>query len=193
MARRISFSFDARRFVNASAYIVERCPEVTKMKLSKLLYFADKEHLLAYGKPITGDRYVKMEYGPVPSSGYNLLKRDERASVEDQTLFDRHLSVDGNDLSLKEPYNPRALAETDREIIDSVLSKYGNLSAAQLSKVSHHEPAWSNAEMNADIDYRLFFAGSEADAVRQLIESDQEMRDVLDDIRVEESLGSLRS
>ena len=60
MSRRIAFEFDVEKFVNASVYLVERCPEVTKMKLAKLLYFADKEHLLAYGRTITGDRYIKM-------------------------------------------------------------------------------------------------------------------------------------
>jgi len=63
------------------------------MKLSKLLYFVDKEHLLSYGRTVIGDRYIKMEFGPVPSSGYNLMKHDDRVSAEDQTLFDHHLNV----------------------------------------------------------------------------------------------------
>ena len=57
MARRIAFTFDAGRFVNSSAYVVGKCNEVTRMKLSKLLYFADKEHLLSvwqadHGRPL---------------------------------------------------------------------------------------------------------------------------------------------
>lgn len=194
MSRRISFDFDARRFVNAAAYLVERCPEVTKMKLSKLLYFADKQHLLSYGKPIIGDRYVKMEFGPVPSSGYDLMKHDERALVEDQALFDHHLHVDGNEISLKVKANLRALSETDKEALDSVISTYGDLTPAQLSKLSHREPAWVNAEMNADMDYRLFFAGEhEAHAVQNLVEDDQELRDALAEVELEEIFGSLRS
>ena len=64
-------------------------------------------------------------------------------------------------LSLRKPANLRALSESDRESLDEVISKYGHLTPAQLSKLSHHEPAWINAEMNTEMDYRLFFAGSE--------------------------------
>jgi uncharacterized phage-associated protein len=194
MSRRVTFDFDALKFVNASAYLVERCPEVTKMKLAKLLYFADKEHLLSYGRPVTGDRYIRMEFGPVPSSGYNLMKHDDRASVEDQALFDRHLNVDGNDVILKAQANLRHLSETDREVLDAVVSKYANLTPAQLSKISHREPAWHNAEMNAEMDYRLLFAGSEdAEEVQKLVEDDQALKDALVEIELEEFLGPLRS
>jgi uncharacterized phage-associated protein len=190
--RRITFSFDVRKFVNASAYLVERCPEVTKMKLSKLLYFVDKEHLLSYGRTVIGDRYIKMEFGPVPSSGYNLMKHDDRVSVEDQTLFDHHLNVCGNDITLKAPASLRHLSETDREALDVAVTKYGNLTPAQLSKISHREPAWRNAEMNAEMDYRLFFAGVDSSQeIQCLVEDDQALRDALVDAELEEFIGVL--
>jgi hypothetical protein len=56
-----------------------------------------------------------MEFGPVPSSAYNLIKRDDRAAAEDQ--------------------------ETGIEALDFVLKPYGCLTPAQLSKISHNEPA----------------------------------------------------
>ena len=40
------------------------------------MFFADKEHLLDYGRPITGDSYVAMEHGPVPTSTRDILKFD---------------------------------------------------------------------------------------------------------------------
>ena len=194
MSRRITFDFDPRRFVNAAAYIVERCPEITKMKLSKLLYFADKEHLLSYGRPVIGDRYVKMDFGPVPSFGYDLMKHDERSPVEDQALFDHHLQVDCNNINLKEPANLRVLSATDTEALDHSSSKYGHLTPAQLSALSHQEPAWMNAAMNGEMDYRLFFAGSDGtQALQSLVEDDQELRDALADFEIKEFLGSLRS
>ena len=193
MSRRITFDFDVQRFVHATAYLVERCSEATKMKLAKLLYFTDKGHLLAYGRPVTGDRYVKMEFGPVPSCGYNLMKHDDRSSAEDQALFDKHLTLESNDLILRTPADLRYLSATDREVLDDVLAKYGRFSPALLSKLSHREPAWQSAEMNREMDYRLFFAGSAAHDVQQLVEDDQELKDALVDIEVEELLGSLRS
>src|SRR5260370_11079880 len=47
--------------------------EVTKYKICKLLFLADKYHLVRYGRPITGDRICAMEYGPVPSVALDAL------------------------------------------------------------------------------------------------------------------------
>lgn len=194
MSRKLNFAFDVQKFVNASAYLVERCPETTRMKLAKLLFFADKEHLLTYGRPVIGDRYVKMEYGPVPSAGYNLIKRDERAAVEDQSIFDRHLTVHGNDVTLKAPADLRHLSETDIEVLNEVVAKYGHLTPAQLSTLSHREPAWMQAEMNAELDYRLLFANrNDAENVELLVQEDQELRDALSELEFEEFFESLRS
>ncbi|WP_409530306.1 Panacea domain-containing protein [Shinella sp.] len=41
----------------------------------KTLYYADRAHLQRYGRPITGDRYIAMENGPVPSYAYNAVKQ----------------------------------------------------------------------------------------------------------------------
>jgi uncharacterized phage-associated protein len=81
-------SFDPLKFANAAAYLAGRCSDLTKMKVSKLLFFADKAHLLCYGRTVIGDRYIKMEFGPIPFSAYNLMKRDDRATAEDQEVFD---------------------------------------------------------------------------------------------------------
>ena len=43
------------------------------MKLIKLLYLADREALLRWGRPITFDAYVSMDRGPVLSSVLDLI------------------------------------------------------------------------------------------------------------------------
>jgi hypothetical protein len=75
-----------------------------------------------------------------------------------------------------------------------VITKYGHLTPAQLSKLSHREPAWQNADMNAEMDYRLFFAGTDGtEEVQRLVENDQELKDALVDVELEEFIGALRS
>lgn len=192
MSRRLTFNFDVDKFVNAAAYLVERCPEVTKMKLFKLLYYADKEHLLTYGRPIIGDRYIKMEWGPVPSRGYNIVKHDDRASSEESELFDGYIGVQGKDLFVKTTPNLDYLSESDIEALDATIQRYGRLTACQLSNLSHREAAWSKAEPSADLDYRLFFANRpDADEVKNLAQDDQELRDALNDVEFEEFLAAL--
>lgn len=187
MSRRLSFDFDAEKFVHTASYLVQHCPDVTKMKLFKLLYFADKTHLLTYGRPIIGDRYIKMDHGPVPSRAYNLIKHDDLAKPEDQELFDDYLLVKGNNIEIIAAPNLGHLSETDLEILNGVVRDYGQLTAGQLSKISHREIAWETAELNSDMDYRLLFAKQPGtEAIEKLVQEDQELKDALAEIAFEE-------
>ena len=50
----IRFVFKPRKLVSAE-------------QIGSLLFFADKQHLLIYGRQITGDRYCALGYGPAPA------------------------------------------------------------------------------------------------------------------------------
>jgi hypothetical protein len=65
-----------------------------------------------------------MEFGPVPSSAYNLIKRDDTAASEDQEVFDRYLSVEGNDIRAKLPPDMNQLSETDIKALDFARHSY---------------------------------------------------------------------
>lgn len=49
-------------------YVISRCqPEdLGATKLNKILWFADVAYYERFGKTITGDEYVKRQFGPVP-------------------------------------------------------------------------------------------------------------------------------
>ena len=46
---------------------------LTVLQLVKLLYFVDREALLRRGAPVTGDRMVSMDHGPVLSTTLDLI------------------------------------------------------------------------------------------------------------------------
>src|SRR4051812_12877508 len=67
--------------------------------ISKLLYWADKWHLEHYGRTVSGDQYIAMKNGPVPSNVYDMLKfvrgdgkfdfpKDVRKAFEVQNKFE---------------------------------------------------------------------------------------------------------
>ncbi len=64
----IRFRFQLPKVINALAYFASHgIRDLTKLKAAKLLYYVDKYHLLKYGRPVIGDHYVCMDFGPVPS------------------------------------------------------------------------------------------------------------------------------
>lgn len=60
--------FNDRKATQAAALLLQlRGGKMSYMKLIKLLYLADREALLQWGRPITTDRYVSMNRDPVLS------------------------------------------------------------------------------------------------------------------------------
>lgn len=177
----IAFKFDPQKFTQAAAYVTSRCSGgMTRKKLFKLLYLADREHLFRYARPILKDRYINMDQGPVPSGSYDLVKANLKTwpqSVIDS--FARHIKVEGMHIRLGEPIAKDLLSKSDIAILDEVIDRYGSRSADYLSALSHRHKAWLESQRNRPIDYSLFFADDPGTAdVRELVESNQPIRDI---------------
>jgi Protein of unknown function (DUF4065) len=84
---KLRFRFNAAKFVNAVAYLAQACPNSTKMTVCKRLYYADKEHLVKYGRPILGDHYYRLEHGPVPTHGLDMLRRHSGPAATRQMVL----------------------------------------------------------------------------------------------------------
>ena len=125
--------------------LAERQPGISMFYVAKVFYFADKAHLLDWGRPISGDRYVAMENGPVPSAIYDLVK--ESGYLADDLLdgFDSRIEKRGRGLFSRQPFVDRALSRTDVEYLEAALRQYGHMSFGALSALSHREKAWREA------------------------------------------------
>ena len=66
--------FDKTKTLNALLFVANRVQRKDFHKIFKVIYFADRQHLADWGRPITGDTYIAMEAGPVPSRLYDMLK-----------------------------------------------------------------------------------------------------------------------
>jgi uncharacterized phage-associated protein len=171
----MTLNFKPEKLVHALAlFSGAGVPDLTKLKAAKLLYFADKEHLLQYGRPILGDVYYCLPYGPVPSVALNEMgDAIEKAEVPDadRTLFREYLEVKTfwtpyPVFKARQEYDPDVFSESELEVLASVVQKYGNLTAHQLVTLTHDEPTWKipnqlrSPEGRAYIPYELFFVGA---------------------------------
>lgn len=152
MEKTIQIAFNEKKTINALLYIAERVDRKDFHKIFKLLYFADRDHLYKYGRPISGDTYIRMKNGPVPSKLYDILKSirgDSFFTYEGE--FAKHLKVSGWDLIENvEPANLKTLSNSDRACLDENIEKYGKLSMGQLTDISH-DYAWNNTPSNKPI------------------------------------------
>jgi uncharacterized phage-associated protein len=177
----IVFQFDPEKFTQAAVYVTSRCPRgMTRKKLFKLLYLADREHLFRYARPILKDFYVNMDQGPVPSRSYDLVKANTKQwsqLVIDE--FAKYIEVRGMHISVRNPAGTDLLSASDIEVLGEVIDRYGSRSADYLSALSHRHKAWLDSQRNRPIDYSLFFADDpEFAGMRELVLSDQPIRDI---------------
>jgi uncharacterized phage-associated protein len=152
----LRFTAIPEKMVNVMAFFAEQCPGSTKMKIFKLMYYADKEHLLRYGRPITGDRYVRMKWGPTPSTSYDMTKGS--APLRQMTLFQSKLAVHGNTMKGLHSPDMTVFSRSDETILREIVGRYGKMTAAQLSNLSHREATWTKTQENRLIDFELMFA-----------------------------------
>ena len=145
----IEFVFKPRKLASAVAYMAWKKPELAKTQLCKLLFFADKQHLLTFGRTITGDRYYALEQGPAPAHELDATWGEGAAP----------------DL--------KPLSKSDLDVLDETLRLHGNLPAWKLEELAFCEPAWMGTRLNTPIDFELFFSGHpEADLVKSIVEDE---------------------
>jgi len=78
-------------------YILKKIGPADKIKLIKLVYLADKYHLLRYGRTVTGDEYFAMENGPVASTLKDVLSFNDIYLTEDERSYLESLIERGGD------------------------------------------------------------------------------------------------
>jgi uncharacterized phage-associated protein len=176
----IEFHFNPEKFTQAVAYVASRCPKgMTKKKLFKLLYFADREHLFRYARPVLNDRYINMDQGPVPTASYDLVKANrKRWSQSVIDMLSRHIEVLGMHIAIREPARTDLLSRSDISVLDEVTARYGVRSADYLSALSHRHKAWLESQRNRRIDYSLFFDDPAVESARELVEYNQPITDI---------------
>lgn len=165
--------FNENKTINAVLYIVTKLKRSDFHKIFKLLYFSDREHLMEYGRTITGDKYIAMSDGPVPSNLYDIFKSVRGDGYfKDNGKFGVYFSVIGNDLikANKEP-DLKKLSKTDIYHINNSVEQYGNLSWDEIREKSH-DYAWRSTIINRQISFDniLLEAGGDVEYIEYLKE-----------------------
>src|SRR5712691_1862004 len=144
----VPIRFDPERALELVLYVANELRYPTLHSVSKVVYFADREHLSRYGSLLSGDNYVAMRHGPVPSSIYNLLKaaagrQEPLIPAEFYELVRQSLKVE--DRSRVQPLrkaNLELLSASQRECLDVSIKTKGRLSFERLTK--GNDAAWKS-------------------------------------------------
>jgi transcriptional regulator with XRE-family HTH domain len=147
------------KFKNVLLYILERCagkPNVGETVLYKLLYFVDFNYYELYEEHLTGAKYRKLPYGPVPQKLDSIINQ----MIDDGQLQRVKTDYHGFPQTRYLPLQKADLTElraSEKEVIDKVIAQMSDWSAAAISNYSHKDIPWLASKEGEDINYELAF------------------------------------
>jgi uncharacterized phage-associated protein len=127
-----------------------------KTKLFKLLYYADFDHFERTGVPITGETYIRLDYGPFPEHGELILTQ-----LEDEEAIKIETVTVGNYLK----FTYQALIDVDISIFTAdeiktlidVAVKWARHNATEMVAATHGEAPWIATAPKEPISYSLAY------------------------------------
>jgi hypothetical protein len=105
-----------------------KIPDLTPMKLQKLMFFAQSWYLKKYRVRLINDEFVRWRFGPVIQSVYYEFSSVGGGLLTENKVFARD--------ARGEIVTP-SIASNDDAFLDAIVHAYGNYSGWQLSDMSH--------------------------------------------------------
>ena len=140
-------------------YILKKLPEgVDYIHLFKMMYFAQQEHLVVYGRPIIDDTFVARKHGPVPTLTYKVLhcvEGKQQPVTDDLDDFISSVTIgikDGHQvLQVKGNATPDMdeFSVSDLKVLDKWIDRCKDVASFDLADLSH-DKAWLKAKRQAE-------------------------------------------
>lgn len=147
----LTVSIDKDKTLQSLVYICANSPRTDLIHILKILYFAEQYHLQNFGRLICGNTYARMQYGPVPSEAYDILKAiddrpDNYFATTNPILIEKARMMIRVEKPNQYPcFYPTTkpdetiFSKSDIKSFDWAIREVGNLSFEQLKEKSHDQ------------------------------------------------------
>lgn len=179
----MSFGYTVNKEKNGVllAYLAERIPNVTLRKLLKLVYLTDEKFTIERGFPLTWFNYFAWKKGPVAPEVYDVKNGSFADFVQCHRNSNGKYEVSPVSGALTED-RLNLYSRYEMNMIDEIISKYGSMSADELTDITHLENTLWSKVVNEN---KLTFSDSgRSDCeihLNRLIEGDEEKEEVFED------------
>lgn len=144
-------------------YICSKCDDPSKLgktKLNKILWRVDTLMYRRTGQTVSGARYKKLQYGPVPmeiETVISSLQANDDIVVKASRCYD-YTKTDY--IALTEP-DTRLFSEDELRFVDFVMHDICNLHTAKSISEQTHDRVWEAAAMGEEIPVFAVLAANE--------------------------------
>lgn len=163
------FVYEERKAAQAAAILLQlNGGNMYYLQLIKLLYLADRQSLIETGYPITGDKMVSMDRGPVLSHLYSgIMEGTPEHSEWHQSISD----PSAYQVRLEHPPGDEALSDYEIGLLKSIFETYGQMDRWALVRFTHDLPEWVDPDGSSiPIDVRII--------LREAGKSDEEIVEI---------------
>jgi len=142
------------KFANMSIFFLAKLqPFLFYVKLNKLLFYSDFLHFKRNGYSISGSTYHAIPKGPVPR-GYGFLFEQMKKENLVQTKAERVETSNFVDyferLEPIKEFDRNLFTDSELEVLELVLDKFGYEKTDNVIEISHQEIAWIQNEKKMD-------------------------------------------
>lgn len=160
---------EVNKFQNILLYILEKCagkPNVGETVLYKLLYFSDFNYYELYEEHLTGAKYRKLPFGPVPQK-IDVLINQMINSGQIQRIKTEYYGLQQTRYIPLQKSRLTELKASEKDVVDNVINQMSDWSASVISNYSHKDLPWLATKEGEEISYELAFYREAPYSVRQ--------------------------
>lgn len=178
---------EREKLFNALIYFSNNVRYLGKTKLFKLLYLLDFEHFKQTGRSVTGLDYFAWKMGPVPVSLYEEIEKpneDMAARIE----FQKRAVRENWKLEIvpQTAFDSSHFSKRELRIMEELAKEYRDAYANKMVEITHlenqpwHKVYEEQGRKQELIPYEYALRRDEEDAMRSLIEENNQVREYLE-------------
>ena len=139
-AGQVHSGFNLKKAIQAAAELLRQEPggQMSRLRLIKLLYIADREALRDCGRPITWDSWIAMKHGPVLCRFYDVIKGEDVGSTE----FGQYVVQQGHQLSLVKDPGKDQLNRFEIRKLHELSNRYRDMGDWDIVEETHRFQEW---------------------------------------------------
>jgi hypothetical protein len=141
----IKFTPNIQKIIEAILWIVNKRPGIGLYHVMKIVFAADCWHLSNYGRPVTGDFYVAVKHGTMPSIAKDIIDNDP-LTFSEYGINEPVVSRNGHLLYATRAFDRSKFSKSDLEALEYGFYEYADVPTfSAVRKKNHQHPAWVKA------------------------------------------------
>lgn len=142
-------------------------PNIGQTALYKVLYFIDFDYYEKYEEQLIGAKYIKNTYGPSPVMFAKIVEELEKEDKIEKAKAKFHSYDQVKYLVNSKKLDISSLSSQELEHINWEIRRLKDMTAAQISELSHLDTPWVVAGDREELKYEHVFYRSQLTSVRE--------------------------